>query len=216
MIAKYDLFLFDFDGLLVNTEELHYRAYGELLSRHGATLGLDFPAYAAIALTSADGLRRHIAMRAPHLDAEWESTYAEKKQIYLELLMRGAVELMPGASEFLEQLGEKRRCVVTNSPRMHIDAVRKARPELDLIPHWITREDYAAPKPAPDGYLLAQKLYGKPGDRVIGFEDSLRGTRSLIAAGVTPVVIAPAPYPELGDDVLQVTSFHHLISKDGP
>ena len=41
-IHDFQLFLFDFDGLLVDTEHLHYQAYVNMLSKHGYKLELNF------------------------------------------------------------------------------------------------------------------------------------------------------------------------------
>ena len=68
---------------------------------------------------------------------------------------------------------------------------------LHSIPHWITREDYKNPKPSPDGYLEAIKRLAKPGDAIIGFEDSRRGLTALIQAGVHAVLVNNMDAPML-------------------
>ncbi|MBS0655353.1 MAG: HAD hydrolase-like protein, partial [Verrucomicrobia bacterium] len=56
-ISHYQLFLFDLDGLLVNTEETHYRAYARMCRDRGFTLPWDFPAYFRIAQSHSDAIR---------------------------------------------------------------------------------------------------------------------------------------------------------------
>jgi HAD superfamily hydrolase (TIGR01509 family) len=99
---------------------------------------------------------------------------------------------MPGVAEVLEALAEKgkKRAVVTNSPKEQIDVIKEKLPLLKTIPLWITREDYREAKPAPDGYLKAMGELMIPGDRVIGFEDTIKGLQALLAAGVTGVLVS--------------------------
>ena len=81
-IQNFQLFLFDLDGLLVNTEELHYQAYVTMLQRRGYTLTWDFPAYFQIAQQDSKAPEIHIYKEFPKLQKDepnWAILYAEKK-----------------------------------------------------------------------------------------------------------------------------------------
>lgn len=193
-ILEYQLFLFDLDGLLVNTEEIHYQAYKSMLKNRGYDLTWDFMTYFGIAQKDAEAPKRYIYAEFPALEREepnWEVLYAEKKETYLQLLQTESAPLLPGVEPFLLALQKEniKRCVVTHSARLFVDQLIKKNPVLATIPHWITREDYEQPKPAPDGYLKAIQTYAQAADRVIGFEDSSRGLRSLLATRATPILI---------------------------
>ncbi len=144
-------------------------------------------------------LRDALYSEYPRLDRNWDRLYREKKRLYFELIQSGKVELMPGAEKLLRALDEAKikRCVVTNSFREQIEVIRAHSPVLQTIPHWITRESYERPKPAPDGYLQAIALYGAKGDKLIGFEDSLRGLEALKQTPALPVLICPSHHPLL-------------------
>jgi beta-phosphoglucomutase len=184
-IFQYQLFLFDLDGLLVNTEELHYRAYKVMLERRGYYLPWDFMTYFRIAQKDADAPKRYIYAEFPDLlkqEPNWDRLYAEKKKIYLELLERTSAPLMPGAEKLLTKLAKAdiKRAVVTHSALPLVTMLRAKNPLLDTVANWFTREDYEAPKPAPDGYFKAIERLAHPTDRIIGFEDSSRGMRALL------------------------------------
>jgi beta-phosphoglucomutase-like phosphatase (HAD superfamily) len=84
---------------------------------------------------------------------------------------------------------------------------------LESIPVWITREQYTHPKPAPDAYLKAVELLADPGDRIIGFEDTMKGVKALQAAGVQPVLICDKEHPQLEqENVLQGVSHFETFS----
>lgn len=198
-IHDFDLFLFDFDGLLVNTEHLHYQAYVNMLERRGIKLQLTFDNFFELAHFNSTAWREALYAHTPDLEPNWESLYQEKKQAYLELLIAGKVELMPGVERLLNALQESniRRSVVTNSILPHVELIRAHLPILKTLPCWITREEYEKPKPDPECYLKAISIYGKKGDRIIGFEDSVRGLKALRQTPALSVIICPKHYPLL-------------------
>ncbi|MDB6080998.1 MAG: HAD-superfamily hydrolase [Chlamydiia bacterium] len=193
-IKKYQLFLFDLDGLLVNTEELHFRAYKEMCLQRGYHLPWDFAQYFSIAQLDAQAPERYIYAEFPELKKEeplWSILYAEKKKAYLTLLAQEPAPLLPGVEVLLTALEKvnKKRCVVTHSALALVELIREQNPILQTIPHWFTREDYQNPKPSPDGYLKAIQALAVPSDQIIGFEDSLRGMRALMATKAYPVLV---------------------------
>lgn len=207
-IDDFDLFLFDFDGLLVNTEELHYLAYKRVCEQWGYTLDWDFNQYCKFAHYHSDGLRNGIYAEFPTLqekEPDWKVIYKEKQKILYDLMNEGIVHLMPGVEMLLKQLAlsKKKRCVVTHSPDILVSTVRKQNPLLDSIPVWITREHYTRPKPDPECYLKAIDLLGSDNDRIIGFEDTPRGLSALLQTRAQPMLICLAQYPEIPDFVKQ-------------
>lgn len=201
-IHNFQLFLFDFDGLLVNTEELHFAAYKMMCKRRGYDLDWSLDKFFGEAHFDSTALCDAIYAQFPKLKKEeprWEVLYAEKKAAYMEVLQGGNLKLMPGVEKLLKNLEKAKikRCVVTNSTKEQIEFIKSELPELKSIPYWITREDYTKPKPDPECYLKAIAKYAKKGDKIIGFEDSLRGFTALQGAGVQGVLICPLWHPQL-------------------
>ncbi len=200
-IHEHDLYLFDFDGLLVNTESLHHKAYQTMCAGRGYELSWSFPEYAEIAHTDPTAIRRQIYKDFPELFAaepHWDVLYKEKTQAYLNSLKGDEVELMPGAELFLRELEKrhKKMCVVTNSRWEMIEPIIDHNPVLEIIQHWVTREDYSQPKPDPECYRVAMERYLSPGGRVIGFEDSPRGLNALLSAEAESILITLIEYLE--------------------
>src|SRR5271169_1605450 len=116
-IQDYQLFLFDFDGVLVDTEPLHYAAYAELCRRHGCELKWDFERFCREAHRKAMGIWDGLKREFPSMfekELLIEALYEEKKKIYIELLKTSRLELMEGAAELLQALevqGAKRAVV---------------------------------------------------------------------------------------------------------
>jgi HAD superfamily hydrolase (TIGR01509 family) len=215
-IHNYQLFLFDFDGLLVNTEELHFQAYKQMCANRGFILNWDFPRYCTAAHYSHEGLRDQIYAEFPDLYAlepNWDVLYAEKKEAIVDLIRHGAVHLMPGGEKLLLLLRDAniKRCVVTHSPKALVNDIRKQNPILNSIPFWITREDYTHPKPDPESYLLAIERYAQPNDRIIGFEDTPRGLKALMGTSAKPVLVSKMQVEELPRGVLQYSGLDQLL-----
>lgn len=218
-ILEYSPIFFDFDGLLVNTEHLHYEAYRHMLEGRGCDFEWDFPTFASIAHKSATGLRLTIMDTYPELkEIPWDTLYEEKKQCYMELLRGGNLEMMPGAEEVLLSVQEAGipNAVVTNSTSEQVRLIKSHLPILEKIPTWITREDYPNPKPSPDAYLKAIEALGGAKEKMLGFEDALRGIRALEGAHITPVLICPSDHPQMSeveeDSLLYFPSFKELLA----
>lgn len=193
-ISHYQLFLFDLDGLLVNTEELHFHAYIKMCHDRGFSLPWTFPTYFQIAQSDSEALRKQIYQQFPELyeqEPRWEVLYAEKKKAYLDILRSKSSILLPGAETLLLELERRniKRAVVTHSGRELVEEIKSQNPVLHTIHHWFTREDYRLPKPNPDGYIKAIATLADATDRVIGFEDSFRGMKALMATQATPIYV---------------------------
>ena len=219
-IHHYKLFLFDLDGLLVNTEEIHYQAYKKALRKHGMLLDWDFKKYCSFAHYTSEGVKERVFVEFPQLkksEEAWNEVYADKKAAMISFLQEEPLHIMPGADHFLTLLQEAGAacCVVTHSPLELVTIIRKKHPILDTIPFWMTRENYRQPKPDPECYLKAIQTYSKPGDPVIGFEDTPRGIEALLKTSADPVLISQLAYPEIPSftqrGVLHFPSFDHIL-----
>lgn len=220
-IHDYQLFLFDFDGLLVNTEEIHYQAYQKMCADRGFELKWDFARYCKAAHYQATGLKEQIYEEIPGLctmEPDWTVLYEEKKKAMVDLLEQGAVHMMPGATELLKALDDAQICrgVVTNSPNEQIALIREQNPVLDTISHWFTRETYSHPKPHPECYLNAIRQLGNGSKKIIGFEDTPKGLRALMHTPAKAIFVAQVDYPEIREfekkGVLHFSSLESVLA----
>lgn len=219
-LSSYDFILFDFDGLLVDTEPLHYAAYMLMCARRGYSLEWSFEKFCHVAHAEASGFFKALRTECPALFASGVSEqvlYEEKKCAYVELLKTEPFALMPGVAALLDHVHSLNKpcAVVTNSPRAQIELIQSRLPLLERIPLWITREDYTCPKPSPEGYELAISQLSCKRKRGIGFEDSLKGLKALISAGVEAVLVCPSSYAGVSE-ALQRGASHINTFNDMP
>ena len=209
--AKFQLFLFDFDGLLVDTEAVHYQAYQQMSQISNLKFDLDFLNYLIVAHSSAEGLKNYFCQHCPSIsDQQWQKLYRLKTELFLQLIKETEVNLMKGAKELITHLNDRHQttCVVTNSPKPFIDAIVSKHKILQTISHWITKEQYSRPKPSPECYQLALQKLGQNGERAIGFEDSLKGFQALSQCQILPVLICHEEMPFVKN--IKLKAGHHF------
>lgn len=202
-LDRFSLWLFDMDGLLVDTEHLHLLAYQNICKNRGGHLPWTLEQFLQIAHKSSSALKEELYELFPQFrKISWNTLYAEKKEEYLKCLQVQTLKAMPGAQLIVSlalELGVI-ACVVTHSPKQQTEIIRQKLPFLDQIPHWITREDYERAKPDPQCYKKAIDRFtsgGSPPHRVIGFEDSARGLLALMGTASQAVLVANTHYPQL-------------------
>lgn len=193
--------LFDVDGTLADTEELHRSAFNEAFRR--LSLGWDWEAGLYAQLLAVSGGAGRIAAYIDRLPASAaEKTrlrrlvplvHGEKTRIYGELLADGPVRLRQGVARLVEEAraaGLKVGLAAT-SASAHAHALVAAafgvaaRAAIGAI---VCADQVARKKPAPDLYELTLATLRVPAGACVAFEDSANGLAAAKAAGLYTVV----------------------------
>jgi HAD superfamily hydrolase (TIGR01509 family) len=176
----------DNDGVLVDTEKIYFQATKELLLRAGVTLTPDL--FQRVSLRegrSAFDLAKEKGLSQTEIDLLHE----ERNRRYTELL-RGGIRILDGVREALGELrGRVLLGIVTSSRRVHFEAIHAETGLLPWFDFVLTREDYSLSKPNPEPYLTAVKRSGFGAGECLVIEDSERGLRAAIAAGIRCLVV---------------------------
>jgi HAD superfamily hydrolase (TIGR01509 family) len=177
----FDAILFDNDGVLVDTEELYFRANREALATVGAVL--DLPTYVDCLLREGIGVW-HLAEARGVSPAKIEALRDLRDRHYFELLEEAEI-VIPGVAALLPKLAARYRLAIVTSSEPGPFARTHAR--TGLLPHFeltLTRHDYVQSKPHPEPYLTALARLDLPPSRCLVIEDSERGLRAAKAAGL--------------------------------
>ncbi len=172
--------LFDHDGVLVDTERWYFKAGERALAEVGVTL--DETRY----LQDMDqGLGTWAQARAAGVD---ERTIARCREVrdahYREYLRSEEIEI-DGVVEALAELAPyARMAVVTTAKRADFELIHRDRRITRYMDVVLCREDYVRAKPDPEPYRKALALLGVAPSEALVVEDSSRGLRSAVAAGV--------------------------------
>ena len=187
--------IFDFDGLMVDTEMPVYEAWQEIYRAYGATLTLG-EWLGAVGYVHGFDPRRRLAEATGRTDLDWVAIEAELDRRVGELMTGQG--LLPGVADILRAGAAAgwRLGVASNSttdwvvPNLERLGLRK------MFETVRTRESVTRPKPAPDVYLAALgDLLGPdadPGAGSMAFEDSQPGVEAAAAAGLRVVAIPSA------------------------
>lgn len=186
--------LFDFDGVIVDSEALHHRAYERALAPYGIT-EIPFDVYADRFSNRGVGLE-YCAGRAPGIDV---AALKRRKETIFQQLLEEQATLLPEVAETIRDLASGvSLSIATGSQRRAAMHVLQRFGLLDRFRAVIAREDYLRDKPAPDAFLRACEALGERPEGCLVVEDSNKGLRAAVAAGI-PCVVVPNRYTRGGD-----------------
>lgn len=206
--------IFDVDGTVAETEDLHRRAFNLAFSRHGVDLAWDAREYRRL-LRVAGGKERIARSLAEHEMprplAGIAAIHATKTELYTSMLAAEGVPWRPGVLRLMREARRigLRLAIATTTTEANLEPL--FGPVLGS--GW--RRSFAAvaagdavarKKPAPDIYLEVLKRLGAKAARCAAFEDSAAGVRAARDAGCLVVATRSRwlPDDDLGDADLQL------------
>ena len=181
---KYEGYIFDLDGTLVDSMPLHYKAWRKALARAGAPESVfrEDEFYSCGGKSANDVVYFLNERYGLVLDAE--STAADKRRIYLEMLEQEGMQPIGEVLEFVHSLGDAPKAIATGSASPGARRTLAAAGLTGLFDVILTPEDVEHGKPAPDMFLLAAERLGAAPSRCVVFEDAVPGIAAAAAAGM--------------------------------
>lgn len=193
--------LFDLDGTLVNSEDLHLGAWNRTLAGFGLELPDGWNA-AAIGVPDIVTAER-MSKRYPDLLPGKDEINNVKQNLYRRLVMeRGRDIAYPGVEEVVLRLAAEGigTAVGTNSDAANTETALAAAGLLDYFPVRVTLDAVARGKPDPEIYVTAARLLGLAPERCAVIEDSVSGVAAGRAAGcLTLAVTTTSPASALAE-----------------
>jgi beta-phosphoglucomutase len=177
--------LFDLDGLLIDSESLHFDCWRETL----ATIGVALDEECYLNHWTRAGLGIADFCRQREIEHDLESLRWHKSKLYQQRV-RTHLKLMPGARECLERFKGRKRIALATAG--YIDAVDPALQAVGLRDYFeviVTRNDVRRFKPAPDVFLLAAERLNVEPNQCVVLEDAEKGVRAAHAAGMACIAI---------------------------
>jgi beta-phosphoglucomutase-like phosphatase (HAD superfamily) len=191
--------LYDMDGLIVDTEPIHFQAFRRYMRQFDVDLPEsvmpDFIGYTE--LENLRDLRRGYAVDVPLKDM-----VAARRAIYLDLVRTSSIDVFPGFWEFSADARQRglKEAVVSSAAADQVEAVlgrlfegRADGPADSYFDAIVTGDDIERNKPAPDIYLEGARRLDVPPALCLALEDSPPGAQSAASAGMM-VVAVPNEY----------------------
>ena len=203
--------LFDFDGVIVNSEPLHFYAFHEVLKTERVEITEDEYYRELIGFDDRGGFRRVYEKRGLTLEPKTLlALMARKSRVMMQLIHERRFHALPGVEEFVRGLWRTTPLAICSGAlREEIEAMLEGVALRDCFSVIVAAEDVTVGKPDPQGYLLTLKLLSekiarsasrpgaaaplKPADALI-VEDAPKVIQSARAVGFPTLGVATS-YP---------------------
>ncbi|MCF7861614.1 HAD family phosphatase [Candidatus Woesearchaeota archaeon] len=191
--------IFDMDGLLVNSEPIHYKAWKKTLEGYGIVLTykmfLDYVGQSNEALVE-DQTAKNSGKQTEIKDSV-EEVIKIKNNNYIELI--DEIELMPNVRETVEKLSHQYPLVVASSSYVkEVTEILLQRGIADFFKVIIGGDMVVEKKPHPEIYLKAAEVIGVNPEECLALEDSESGLRAAKSAGMYAIAV-PNEYTKKHD-----------------
>lgn len=204
--------VFDFDGVLADTERLHLVALRDTLATRGWTLTDEdyfthYLGYDDRGCMTEFARRQGVSLGSETLSA----LLSDKEERYATLFARGEV-LYPTARACIERLSAVfPLAIASGSLRGEIETILDANDLLSYFSVIVGADDVKEGKPAPESYVRAVDLLGVAGAEAVAIEDSPWGLQSARGAGLRTIGITTSyAAPALTDAMHVVTSLDDI------
>ena len=186
-MKRFAAIIFDMDGVIVDSEPLHERAFLEVFAEmgYGDTHGINFADYYGRSDKALwlDFIAKH------HPPQPIEELLAWKQRRLVELVV-AEKPIFEGLPELVERLAPRYKLgVASGSPHAVIDEVLRLENLRRFFPVVVSVTDVGKGKPAPDVFLRTAELLGAAPKDCCVIEDAAVGIEAALAAGMGVIAI---------------------------
>ena len=189
--------IFDVDGTLAETEEIHRIAFERAFADDGLAWRWDVDLYRALLRVTGgkERIRHFLATSGVEAidEARIARLHGRKNEIYGEIVRGGGAGLRPGVAALIERTRAKglRLAMATTTSRSNVAALLAGSfadfPD-GLFEVIVAGEDVTAKKPDPEAYRITLARLGLPAEDCLAFEDSSNGLVAARGAGLRTIV----------------------------
>ena len=213
--------LWDMDGTLINSEELHWISWRDTMANEG------------IAITHEQFLSS-FGQRNDSIIPQWlgagatpehiERIANAKEELYRNLIRKNGISSLPGVASWVHRLHERGwlQAVASSAPRANIEVVLEALAATHSFQAIVSAEDVHRGKPDPEVYLTAASRVGVAPERCIVVEDAAAGIEGARRAGMRSIGVGHDGQDLSADlavkslDLLDPGAFEALLQSDAP
>ncbi|MBN1507275.1 MAG: HAD family phosphatase [Sedimentisphaerales bacterium] len=189
--------ILDFDGVITDSEILHFRAFNAVLGKHGFELTKQEYYRDYLGMTDMDCFKALIGKGRLHIDESQVPSLVQQKTKVFERLARAEGRIIEGVREFLQMLSHNRvpTAICSGALRAEIELIldgARLRGYFEVI---VSAEEVKRGKPDPQGFVLALRKLNQrrvrpiaPGHCVV-IEDSHWGLQAARAAKMRTVAV---------------------------
>jgi len=185
--SKLEAVLWDLDGVIADTADYHYRAWGDIFNEKGATF-------------TREDFMRHFGQRhdtiirfalGNDIPPDEFKVITERKQQEYRRLVAENIRPLPGAIELIKSLNNHRikTAIASSAPLENIEIIIRGLGIEDCFQAIAWGTEVPEGKPSPQIFLLAAKKLGvEPGNCVV-LEDAIAGVAAAKEAGMKCIAV---------------------------
>jgi beta-phosphoglucomutase len=202
-------FIFDMDGVIVDSNPYHKIALKQFCKKYGYDLSDDDLLAKIYGRTNKEWITNVFGILSPELLNE----YAEEKEALYRQLHANDIVPLPGLRRFLIHLNQMGfpKAIGTSAPISNVDFILGKTGLAEFFPIILKDTDISHSKPHPEIYLKAAARLGLPPALCIVLEDSLSGIAAGQGAGAHVIGVATTHTPaELAHTDLVIVDFEGI------
>lgn len=187
--------LFDFDGVLADTEPLHFRMFQQVLYEEGIPLSEDAYYQKYVGFDDKDCFHAILAEHGRSIAPETIRRLVAWKAVMMLDHLKATPVVYPGIVEFVKSSASRYRlAVVSGALRQEIELILQTAGMRTDFEHLTSAEDVRNGKPDPEGYLHALRSLNRNAPvlapECLVIEDTLFGIQAAHAAGVRCLAVS--------------------------
>jgi beta-phosphoglucomutase len=183
---RFKAVIFDFDGVIVDTPKISFRAWKEVYGRNGIEFTMeDYSKYQGV--RSEDKVPLILKEKGKYSKELAGKILSEREPLKRKYLLEAAEDiLVPGALEFIKQLkdGGFRLALISSSLKENASILIKRFNVDRLFEFMIFGDEIRQGKPYPEIFLRAAEALNVGPETCLLFEDAVNGIRAAMAAGM--------------------------------
>lgn len=201
--------LFDFDGVVVQSEEVHRVTFMEIFAPYGIEVSTE-RWYREFAGTGSRNIIT-VLVKENNIKADIDELVEKRKKLYEVRVKNGELKETPGIREFLKTLRQKgiKTAIVSGSHSTNVAAALSYFGLGGFFDVIVSGDNFVLRKPDPGPFLHAAKLLGVRSGDCIAVEDSVAGCGAAKAAGMKLVVVKSPASAEIEDYDLIIDDFRN-------
>lgn len=195
--------IFDFDGVIADSEPVHFRAFVQVFEPEGITFDFDEYCRELIGFDDRDVARHLLTTRqglseGPELTEKARDVCQRKQEAFNEIVQRQGMPTIPGAVELIDNLVQRNVPIALATGATYEDLKQAFGPanRLECFKAIVTADDVQRSKPDPQTYRMAfekvQQVYGdaelQP-QNALAIEDTPTGLKAALHAGLRTLAL---------------------------
>ncbi len=213
--------IFDFDGVIVDTEPLHYQAFQRLLEPIGLGFSWDQYVETYMGFDDRDAFLEAFKRTDEGLSALELAELIDRKAVLFQEIIRGGISAYPGVVTLIHEIHRAKLPLAISSGalRSDIDPILQTLGIQDCFDIIVTADDVAKSKPDPECYRMALARLSQfhslniPAHQVLAIEDTPAGIAAAKGAGLRVLAVTnsyPAEQLTRADIIMETLNFSKI------